>query len=424
MKAAFINQPWDIVQPPVRRASVPIWTYEVSTRLARSMEVTVYSKRHADQPPTQHHEGVRYRRVHSTLDAFSMKYLDRLWKGCRFRRPLFSRMTYHLGYIVQVARHCRDENYDVIHLHNLSQFLPVLRHYCPDSKLVLHMHCEWLNQLDRRLIGPRLEYANAIVGCSEYIARQAADAFPSHADKCHGIHGGVDISRYAPREKTRSPQPRILFVGRISPEKGLHVLLEAFWEALRAVPELHLDIVGPNSQIPLEFLGSATPRVRSLAAYYFRNADYYQFLRQCIPPQRSHQITFHDHLPHDELGTLYQRATVVVMPSVWDEPFGLCLAEAMASGLPVVASRCGGIGEVVQHKQTGLLVEPNDPQSLAQALLTLLTSPSTCESMGHAGRLRAEQLFSWSAISQNLTRLYDQMAERRTSALPSAGGKD
>lgn len=96
---------------------------------------------------------------------------------------------------------------------------------------------------------------------------------------------------------------------------------------------------------------------------------------------------------------------MLVLPSLV-ESFGLPVVEAMAAGLPVVASRIGGMPEVLVEGKTGLLVEPDSPASLAQALLRVLNDPALAEAMGRAGRIRAEELFSWDGAVRSLKTHY------------------
>jgi glycosyltransferase involved in cell wall biosynthesis len=108
----------------------------------------------------------------------------------------------------------------------------------------------------------------------------------------------------------------------------------------------------------------------------------------------------------DELPSLYRSSGMLVLPSVWEEPFGIPLVEAMASGLPVVATRVGGIPEIVEHGVTGLLVPPDDPDALAGAIAELLVDPSRARELGEAGRRRAEERFSWETVAERLRGLY------------------
>ena len=103
-------------------------------------------------------------------------------------------------------------------------------------------------------------------------------------------------------------------------------------------------------------------------------------------------------LGHAETSALYQQADIVAIPSIWHEPFGLVAVEAMAASRPVVASRSGGLSDIVRDGDTGLLVPPNDATALARALETLLDNPRLREQMGRRGREVAEEEYDWARI--------------------------
>jgi starch synthase len=115
-------------------------------------------------------------------------------------------------------------------------------------------------------------------------------------------------------------------------------------------------------------------------------------------------------LPVDEVAQLYSHAAVFVCPSIY-EPFGLINLEAMACSTPVVASRVGGIPEVVVDGETGLLVEPGDPAALAAALRRVLDDPARAARMGETGRRRVEAHFSWDRIAERTLEVYQQAIE-------------
>ena len=100
---------------------------------------------------------------------------------------------------------------------------------------------------------------------------------------------------------------------------------------------------------------------------------------------------------------------IIAVPCVWEESFGLIIAEAMATGRPVVASRCGGIPELVEHGVTGLLVTPGNSRELADSLLQLMASPDSCQRLGSAGRDKARRMFDLEQQVVKLAEIYDDI---------------
>jgi glycosyltransferase involved in cell wall biosynthesis len=277
------------------------------------------------------------------------------------------------------------------------------------------MNCDWLNELDRDLIDNRLKHVDAIIGCSDYIANQVKTRFPHYADRCVTLYNGADIVRLS----EHSPVPlekeckRVLFVGRVSPEKGIHVLLDAYKLVTVQEPKAQLRIVGGPYIQPLSFHinRSSDPMVKGLRRFYTFN--YMEYLRESAKAMPQNCVSFLGHFAHSDLATLFCDADVFVHPSVWGEPFGMSVVEAMGAGLPVVASRAGGLPEIVVDGKTGLLVEPDNPVSLADAILQLVCNKKRAQCMGAAGAERVGKLFSWDIITARLRSLYEVLTSGR-----------
>jgi glycosyltransferase involved in cell wall biosynthesis len=434
MKIVFISQPSDIVSTHRQCCSVPIWTYEVARRVAKSCEVTVLSRRGVEQP-IEWHEGVHYRRFPRItdlrgIDGVRYRVLRR-W-GTRLAavtgKPLNARrefialesMLYCLSYSLLAAIHVRRHRYNVVHVMNFGQVASIIRAFNPRIKIVLHMHCTWLHLLDWRMIADRLRHINLILGCSDYVTSLARKRFPQYAHRCWTLSNGVDIEYFRPAGEadTRPPvQHRLLFVGRVSPEKGVHVLIEAFARVKEHFPDAHLDIVGPTvGQLAYDLLVSLDDdeRVKRLSRFYDWSGEctYMRDLEHLVSRLGccSH-VTFHGSLPYHDLVRFYQHASVCIVPSIIHEPFGMPVIEAMACGVPVVASRCGGIPTVVEHEHTGLLVERDDPKELGAATRQLLEDEERRISVGQAGRERVRKHCSWETISHQLLEKYALMLQ-------------
>lgn len=417
MRIAFVNQPFDNVRPPSQN-SLGIWTYEVARRLAKRHEVTIYTRGARFRFWGVHRDDVRYRFVPEAIDQRLCAWLDR-WPGYKDpRRPRFASSPYYMAYAIAVARDLRRQGCDVVHVMNFSQFLPVLRRFNPKARIGLHMQCDWLTQLDPAWIGPRLAHADLLMGCSEFITQRIRETYPRYASRCHTLYNGTSVERLSKvndQSAGENDAQSVLFVGRVSPEKGVHVLLDAFRRVHEQHPNARLDIVGPISSAPMDYILSLSddPKVRELAKFY--DGDYRQHLDEQMPNSASAQVRYWGSLPYDELAQLYNKATVFVFPSVWHEPFGMPVVEAMASGTPVVATRSGGISEIVQDGKTGLLVKRGEAEDLAEALFKILGDAELRRSIGEAGRQRASERFSWDHIADDLVELYGGAAPQRVT---------
>jgi glycosyltransferase involved in cell wall biosynthesis len=415
MKIAFVSQPFDEVRAR-KRNSIGAWTYEVARRLAPTCDVIVYLKGKRTIPAEVRDEGVLYRSVSLRYDRLLLKAVNRIFRSDRVNKSVFSWGLYYVIYILWVAIDLRSRHCDIVHIHNFSQYVSVIRAFNPGIKIVLHMHCEWLTQLESDIVSKRLEQVDSIFGCSQYITEKIQHAFPRFAERCHAIHNAVDVDRFKPSgnlavDGVQRPT-RLLFVGRVSPEKGVHVLLEAFADVVDHYPEAELEVVGGRVQLPFDFLInlSRERRIQELERFYNRDSrySYSRYLVQRIESRGiEDKVVFTGSIEQSRTVDCYRRADIFVYPSIWDEPFGIPPIEAMAVGVPVIASRTGGIVESVQEGLTGLLVEPDDSQTLKRAILSLLGDERRRLAMGRLGRIRAVERFSYTVLIERLLGIYE-----------------
>jgi glycosyltransferase involved in cell wall biosynthesis len=272
------------------------------------------------------------------------------------------------------------------------------------------MHSKWLVQLDPYLVERRLANIDAIVGNSEYVTEAIRERFPSHASRCDTVFNGVDTEAFCPlkNDSSCSVSSDVVYVGRLSPEKGVHVLLDAFEKVSASRPGTHLQLIGGHYVAPIDIIVNIDddPMVRELGRFYGKES-YTEFLQRRLLGLGTN-ATCLGPIPGGALANCLRRAVFLVAPSLF-ETFGMPVIEAMATGLPVIASRVGGLPELVVNNKTGLLVGADDPVALAQAMLCLLDDRASVRSMGTAGRLRAKQLFAWDKTVGKLQSLYSAL---------------
>lgn len=400
---------------------MPILVCNIARRLARQHEVIVYSPRGYLQEDIECIDGVEYRRKEAAIDK-NIGYLiyginkriPEFFHALR-KKPYFASILYDLEFIVKVAKDLQTQNCDIVHIHEESQFINILRIFNPRLKIVLHMHCDWLTQLNHKMIESRIKNADMILGCSNYITRRISNSFPSLERCCQTLYNGVDLSDSTNVSKNieKSGKIQLLYLSRITPEKGLHVLLDALKEIVTKNSDVCLEVVGyltafsPETNIWL----SDDPQIQKLASFYRKGSQstYLEYLKKKIVSLNLvDHVTFHGLIPHEEKIKLYQTSDIFIQPSVWNEPFGMGIVEAMEYQLPVVATNVGGIPEIFDKSKCGLLVKADDSQSLANAIFKLISDAKLREEMGRLGRKRAES-FSWDNVATNLLSLYLNM---------------
>ena len=414
MKLSFVNQPWTIAAPPKGSDSTGIWSDRVSYFLGEDVQIVYYGCEAPSYDEERHfsnlnkHSPIEYKAISAKVGkwvSISSKIWLKLNKNSKI--PYFGSKWFNYNYIWQITRDTEQRNFDLIHIHNFSQFVPIIRHHNPHAKIVLHMHCEWINRLERKAIAPRLAQADLILSCSDYITDKIKAHFPQYAPICRTVNNGVDSNYFVPLEVSQSSRdaPQILFVGRISPEKGIHDLIAAFVEVTKKYPQAELTIAGPHIIVAKEFLFDLQPEpeVQALEPYYSLN--YLEYIKSQIPPHLSSQVFFTGSLPQSELLPYYQQADVVVNPSL-SEAFGMSLVEAMATETPIVATKIGGMTEIVDDGETGLVTKPGNPKELANAICSLIDNPQKARAMGKASRIKVLQRYCWSKIAESLIDCY------------------
>jgi spore coat protein SA len=401
MRIAFVTQPGHAVLPAA--GSIELWADEVARRLSQRHEITIYASRPPSHPVPED-EDVEYCFIPHEATRTLSRGLRFAWRAFPATRPFFASIFHPLEYWLRVALAIRRSEVDVVHVFNYSQALPILRRLTR-AKLVLHMHCEWLSQLDGRMIASRLRHADLIVGCSEHITNLIRERFPQHANRCITIYNGVEIENGSATPTAGGDAIRVLNVGRVSPEKGLHVLMDALERVVPEHGEIQLTVLGEESPVPHEFAVkiSNDPLVRGLERFY--GGSYLGRLKARMSGAVAERVTFIDRVSHDAALEYYRHADIFVYPSLF-ESFAIPPVEAMAAGVPVVASRVGGMQETIVHEGTGILVEREDPSALAAALVRLIEDPGLRQSLGAAGAARAAAMFAWPRIVADVEAAY------------------
>ncbi len=224
-----------------------------------------------------------------------------------------------------------------------------------------------------------LRLADLVVCPTEDSRANVSEAYGVPLPKTRAFYGGVHDSFLDPPPRRESKGGfTLVFCGRLNSAKP-HKTLDVLLKAMPLILELHA--------VELNIIGTG-PRL-----------DEYAALARSLRLEPS--VHFLGHVEHSHLPTYYSNADLFVLPSI-RESFGLVLVEAMACGLPVVATRVGGLPEVVEEGVTGLLVPPNDPKALAGAINSLLDDPQRMRSMGAKGRQRVVEHFTWDKVAERM----------------------
>lgn len=318
------------------------------------------------------------------------------------------------------------EKADIIHCHTWYSYLagcllkPIL-----DAALVITVHSlEPHRPWKKEQLGSgyhatcwlektALQNADLIIAVSSAMKQDLIDLYRIDPGRIRVIYNGIDTRRFSPVDQPDIPaaygidssRPYVLFVGRIARQKGILHLVNALPMLAEGVQAV-LCAGAPDTKEIAESMQKKVAEARR------RTSNPVLWIDRMIPPQ--------------DLPALYRHASVFVCPSIY-EPFGIINLEAMACGTPVVAASVGGIPEVVDDGETGLLVpfeaskdgtaEPARPdlysRDLAAAVNVLLHSEQKREAMGRKARKRVEDHFGWNRIAEQTLKCYDTVLNER-----------
>ena len=274
------------------------------------------------------------------------------------------------------------KNYDIIHFHSGDLTFPLFSYTVKKPK-IFHMHgC----QIDfyKRYFLSRLIFkhiADVYISISQLMLRKLVElGIPQN--KIRYLPNGIDVKTFRPLEKKEDNL--ILFVGRITFAKGLHVLLKSL--AYLEKP-IHLVIIGPPDW----------------------DVEYFQeMLRRIENKKGTHKMTYLGAKDQANIIKWYQRAAIFVLPS-FREAFPVVNLEALSCETPVVATNVGGISDVVRDGKNGILVPPNNAVKLANAIQYLLDNEDIRIRFGREGRKRIVKHFSLEVVVERLCRIYKKL---------------
>ncbi|HEX5903021.1 MAG TPA: glycosyltransferase family 4 protein [Actinomycetota bacterium] len=276
---------------------------------------------------------------------------------------------------------------EIVHVHEpLTPSTSMLAALAASAPVVATFHAYLDRSRLMELAGPALRRVSRRIDAGIAVSDAAAEflrrVIPVPVEI---VPNGVDVGRFAHPGAPAHGLPagrKVLWVNRLDPQKGFRVMLDAFERLPADLDDVHLVVVGDG-----------------------RDREALRSLPERIRPRVLHLGT----VAHDLLPAYHAVADAFVSPAVGQESFGIVLVEAMAAGVPVVCTDIHGYREVVRDGVEGLLVPPNDPAALADALARVLGDAELASSLAEAGRARAAA-YSWDAVLPRLEAVYERVA--------------
>jgi phosphatidyl-myo-inositol alpha-mannosyltransferase len=295
---------------------------------------------------------------------------------------------------LQAKQLLQQQQFDLVHLHEpLMPALPltVLRHSNTTNIGTFHAfrNTPLTYFYSKPILQPFFRKLHGHITVSSAAREFVGEYFPA---EYRVIPNGIDFARFNQRyprlPELSDERPTVLFVGRLEKRKGLKFLLRAWPNVLERQPDARLVVVGRGR--PLE--------------------GYRRFARrQGWSPE---DVIFAGYVPSEDLPRYYQACDVFCAPNTGQESFGIVLLEAMAAGAPIVASDIPGYRDVISDGLQGVLVEPQNPAAIADAVCRLLGNPELRAGMRRAGQDKA-QAYDWPRVAAQVLDYYAEVLERR-----------
>jgi len=345
-----------------------------------------------------------------TLDLPGIPYYEEI-DGVKIYRtaaqlghPNFITWTLLFNHFLEkrMADLCKTVEYDVIHVHDwLTAPVGVSSKHFLNKPMVLTVHSteygrSSLHNPDSYTIDG-IEWwatyeANKLIVTTEFMRREVCDHFHVPWEKVEIVPNGIDLRKFptsVDREGVRrrygihAHEKLVLCVGRLVPQKGVEYLIKA----VPLIAQRHRDA---------KFIVVGDGWLKSHLEYIARSSEH------------GGKISFTGFIPDSELVALLMSADVLVVPSIY-EPFGIVAIEGMAAGVPVVATQIGGLGEIVEHDKTGILVYSRNPESIAWGVDRVLSDPSHSRWLIQNALEKVQKTYSWEAIAMKTVKVYEEV---------------
>ena len=256
----------------------------------------------------------------------------------------------------------------------------------------------------KKLIRENVEYVDAFIAVSRYYGEFMPGYLGIPPDKIHVVPLGINLQGYDQKPVNTAGPFTVGYFARIAPEKGLKVLADAY-------RRIRLDgrISEPDSNLRgarLEVAGYLADEHKK----YLGDIE-----REMRDAGLGHEFHYRGVLDREQKISFLQGLDVLSVPATYDEPKGMFLLEAMACGVPVVQPRRGGFTEVIEQTGGGLLVKPDDPESLAGGLMEIYRDSSLAKRLGNSGYHKVREHYSVGRMANRAMEVYEQLLRREVS---------
>jgi len=364
--------------PPINGGAVQMYLEGALPILSKVHEITVFCIQDPKLPNRSTEGGVKYIRLPaSTMDEY-----------------------------VRGVKKLLTNNFDLVHVFNRPRWVPFLSSdlTCAFS-LSLHNEMFPIKKISAAIANSCINRVSFITTVSKFIANGVEDLYPSAARKLHPVYSAVNCNLYKPiwdndtnssrnilREKYGLQNHKtILYVGRLTPKKGTHIVLDAMNTVMESHPNTALMIIGSK------WYGGNQP------------TDYIKSLKR-LSKELNGPVIFTGFLNPTEIPKYYSIGDIFVNMSQWREPLARVHYEAMAAGLPIITTNRGGNAEVMEEGVNGFVMNDSEnPRVLEKNIVRLLDNKDLALKLGKNGRSIAEDKYNFNRLANDLLKLFDSV---------------
>lgn len=305
-----------------------------------------------------------------------------------FHEAIFKNDLKKIKEIAQMVVQLKKEFHpDIIHLNSIDSsiyFHLVSDEMYEKAPTLFTVHALPPNKNDKNTLLKKMLYsAKWITTASKYMLKVINQLSTENVTRTSQIYYGLKTPKIEPAELIFD-SPRLLCIGRIVWEKGFDIMLDAFTQIIKMYPKARLIFAG-DGPAKTDLIERSTETGISSA------------------------IDFLGWIHPDNVYELINTSTIVVIPSRWDEPFGLVALQAAHLSRPVIASRTGGLPEIIEDQETGLLFEKENTNDLVEKISYLLENPGIAVSFGQAARVQSEEKFCFDRYVNEYDELYNRL---------------
>ncbi|MEH7500893.1 glycosyltransferase family 4 protein [Neobacillus drentensis] len=383
-KVAIIT-PGSFPIPSSRSSSVETVLQMQTKVLQNEVEFTIFGKKTKELPSTENIGNISY-----------VRFIYRNWTR----------------YLTMVISALSKLNPDIIQIENRPKYIPIIRNKFQKAQILLSLHSTMFissSHIEKEELLSCLHHADKIIVNSHFLKNYLVNLTDCEEAKIMVNHLGVDTnqfqSKWSPnrisnkeillKQLNLDGKKIILFVGRLRKIKGVHKILQAMPSIIQAVPDTLLIIAGSA------FYGSD------------RKTKYVDNLYR-LAKDFSENVMFISFIPHADIHVWFKASDIVLVPSIGHEAFGLVNVEAMACGVPVIATNIGGMPEVIEHGKTGYLINTQNLEAeLSTCVIQLLNNPKRIKKLGLNSLDRVLENFTWEKSANRILRLYNKMVSKK-----------